>query len=161
TMGLDSSFVEKKSITLRLSQLRHVLRGVALVALASAAVGGCAVSHSTDATDRVAEGIASNFVQTAWTTPQEPLATVSVELPQAQHGETLNAVAIGWNDTTRSITSVNDSNGNTYQLAAAIKRGPGLSQAIYYAPNIKPGNNTVTVTFDGPAAFVDLRVVEY
>ena len=38
--------------------------------------------------------------------------------------------------TTSTITSVTDSAGNVYQLAAPITRGAGLSQAIYYAKNI-------------------------
>src|SRR4029077_6968182 len=40
-------------------------------------------------------------------------------------------------------------------------RGNGMSQAIYYATNIPAGNNTVTVTFNQPAVYVDLRVTEY
>ena len=40
-------------------------------------------------------------------------------------------------------------------------RGNGLSQAIYFAKNIKAGRNTVTVTFSTPAVYADLRVVEY
>ena len=36
-----------------------------------------------------------------------------------------------------------------------------MSQAIYYAGGIRPGTNFVTVTFDRPAAYVDLRVTEY
>ena len=37
-------------------------------------------------------------------------------------------------------------------------------QAIYYAGNIQaasPGGNQVSVTFDRPATFVDLRITEY
>jgi hypothetical protein len=35
-----------------------------------------------------------------------------------------------------------------------------MSQAIYYATNIA-GANTVTLTFDQPASYVDLRITEY
>jgi hypothetical protein len=101
------------------------------------------------------------FVQVAAATPQQSQATVAVTLPQAQQAGDLNAVAVGWNDTTQTISSVTDANGNVYQLAAPIVRGTGLSQAIYYAANIKGGSNTVTVTFSGAAVFVDLRVAEY
>jgi hypothetical protein len=48
-----------------------------------------------------------------------------------------------------------------YQIAVATFRGNGLSQAIYLASNIKAATNTVTVRFDQPAAYVDLRVTEY
>ena len=43
-------------------------------------------------------------------------------------------------------------------------RSSGISQAIYYAKNIKAsaaGANTVTVTFNASTAFVDLRITEY
>jgi len=57
-----------------------------------------------------------------------------------------------------------DSAGNTYQLAVPTATGSGISQAIYYAPNIKAaaaGTNTVTATFDAPTLYVDLRALEY
>jgi hypothetical protein len=70
-------------------------------------------------------------------------------------------VAVGWNDTSASIVAIGDSAGNAYQTAIPTFRGNGLSQAIYYAANISAGTNTVTVTFNQPAVFVDLRVTEY
>lgn len=84
--------------------------------------------------------------------------------PNAQVAGDTNLVAIGWNDTSASIASVTDSLGNTYQVALATFRGNGMSQAIYYAPNIaaaSAGANQVTVTFDQAVVFVDLRVTEY
>src|SRR5262249_25379596 len=39
--------------------------------------------------------------------------------------------------------------------------GHSISQVIYYATNILSRSNTVTVTFDQPAHFVDLRATEY
>ena len=51
--------------------------------------------------------------------------------------------------------------GSGYTLAVGPSTGPGLSQAIYYAPNIKAGSNTVTVIFNQPATSVDIRVMEY
>ncbi len=39
--------------------------------------------------------------------------------------------------------------------------GSGLRQAIFYAKNIAAGSNTVTVSFNQLAAFVDVRIVEY
>src|SRR5262249_35565118 len=50
---------------------------------------------------------------------------------------------------------------NTYQIAVPTFRGGGLSQAIFYAANSTSGSNTVTVMFDAPAKFVDLRATEY
>lgn len=51
--------------------------------------------------------------------------------------------------------------GSAYTLAAGPNTGTGLSQAVYYLPNVKAGSNTITVTFNQPAAFVDIRVLEY
>ena len=83
-------------------------------------------------------------------------------LPQAA-GD-LNVVVIGWGDTTSTITSVTDSAGNTYAPAVAPTQGTGLTQAIYYAKNIKASaanTNTVTVTFNAAPNAPDLRIVEY
>ena len=54
-----------------------------------------------------------------------------------------------------------DSRGNDYDLAAPIRRGDGLSQAIYYARNVQAGANTVTVRFGSAVPFADVRVTEY
>src|SRR5262249_46040085 len=101
------------------------------------------------------------FVQQAYTCPQTPQDQVIVDYDSAQTAGNLNILAIGWNDQGASITSVTDSAGNTYQVAVPMFRGGGLSQAIYYATNIVSGPNTVTVKFDIPAKYVDLRVTEY
>jgi len=82
----------------------------------------------------------------------------------AQGKGNLNLVVMGWSDTTATITSVQDSSGNSYTRAGAVIKGAKLTQTIYYAKNIKPagaGANTVTVTFDQPANFADLRIFEY
>jgi hypothetical protein len=44
-----------------------------------------------------------------------------------------------------------------------VQTGP-LSQSIYYAKNINeaaPGANVVTVTFNAPANYPDIRILEY
>ena len=84
--------------------------------------------------------------------------------PGAQTAGNTNIVAIGWNNATSNITSVTDTAGNTYQLAAPTTRGSRVSQAIYYAKNIKAaaaGTNTVTVTFNTATPYVDVRAAEY
>ena len=100
-------------------------------------------------------------MQQNFTTPQTPQSQVSVAYSSAQTAGNANIVAVGWNDTNASIVSLGDSAGNAYQTAIPTFRGNGLSQAICYATNISAGTNTVTVTFNQPAAFVDLRVTEY
>jgi uncharacterized protein DUF4038/collagenase-like protein with putative collagen-binding domain len=101
------------------------------------------------------------LVQQNYATPQSPQLQVSVTYTKAQTNGNANIVAIGWNDDTNNISAVSDSAGNIYRMAVPTFRGNGMSQAIYHAPNIKAGSNTVTVLFDHPAVYVDLRVTEY
>ena len=104
------------------------------------------------------------FVQVNAATPQTNQSTVTVTYTSAQAAGNTNILAIGWNNATSNITSVTDSAGNTYQLAVPTARGTGVSQAIYYATNIKAaaaGTNTVTVTFNTATPFVDIRALEY
>jgi hypothetical protein len=104
------------------------------------------------------------FVQVRSATPQTPQSTVALAYTGAQTSGDTNIVAVGWNDATSTITAVTDSAGNAYQVAAPIARGNGLSQAIYYARNVKAaaaGSNTVTVQLSGAVPFVDLRIAEY
>jgi hypothetical protein len=86
---------------------------------------------------------------------------VAVTYPLAQISRNLNIVAVGWNDTTSTVSSVTDSRGNSYVLAVGPTSGTGLRQSIYYAKNIVAGTNTVTVAFNQAAVFVDVRVLEY
>ena len=104
------------------------------------------------------------FVQVKAATPQTNQSSVPVTYTAAQIAGNTNIVVIGWNNTTSNITSVTDSAGNTYQLAVPTARGNGVSQAIYYASNIKAaaaGTNTVTTTFNTATPFVDIRALEY
>ena len=73
----------------------------------------------------------------------------------------LNVVAVMWGDTTRAVSSVTDSRGNSYALAVGPTKVTGLSSAIYYAKNIASGSNAVTVTFNGTAAYPNVNVLEY
>ncbi len=94
-------------------------------------------------------------------TPQAASASVPVSFPGAQAAGNLNVVAIGWNDTSSSVTSVTDTRGNTYLQAGTTITGSGLRQAIYFAKNIAGGSNTVTANFNQAAAAVDVRIAEY
>src|SRR5262245_22304661 len=57
------------------------------------------------------------FVQVNSAVPQTPQTNVLVKYTQAQTAGNLNVVAVGWNDTTATVSSVTDSSGNIYQRA--------------------------------------------
>jgi hypothetical protein len=81
-----------------------------------------------------------------------------------QHPQTagnLNIVAVGWSDTTSSISSVTDARGNTYTRAVGPTTGTGVQQSIYYAKNIAGGGNKVKVTFSQAADYPNVRILEY
>jgi hypothetical protein len=103
------------------------------------------------------------FAQVQSATPQTAQSVVATTFTQAQTAGNLNAVVIGWNEPTGDITSVRDSAGNVYQVAAPTTHGSRTSQAIYYARTIMgaAAGNTVTVTFDKAVAYADIRVLEY
>ena len=102
-----------------------------------------------------------SFVQANAATPVNNSTVVPVAYGLAQTAGNLNIVVVGWNDTTASVGSVVDSRGNSYVLAVGPTSGTALRQSIYYAKNIVGGSNTVTVTFNQAAFFVDVRVLEY
>ncbi len=104
---------------------------------------------------------AISFVQVAAATPQAPTQRVSVAYPNAQTAGDLNVVVVGWNDTAASVSAVTDSRGNVYTLAIGPTSGTNLRQAIFYAPKILGGATTVTVAFNQPAAYPDIRILEY
>jgi hypothetical protein len=123
-----------------------------------------ATGQSIVATYNAAVAAPIAFVQANAATPQTNQTQVKVAYSNAQTLGDTNILAVGWNNATSNITSVTDSAGNVYQLAAPVVRGNGISQAIYYAKNIKAaaaGTNTVTVTFNTATPFVDLRATEY
>jgi len=79
----------------------------------------------------------------------------------AQLAGDLNVVVGGWNDSTATVSSVVDSEGDAYIRAVGPTVVAGaLSQSIYYANDIvaaAAGTNTVTVTFSTAAVYPDIR----
>ena len=69
-------------------------------------------------------------------TIQSKNTSVSVAYSNAQTAGDLNVVAVGWGDTVSAISSVTDTEGNTYTRAVGPTSNTGLQQAIYYAKNI-------------------------
>src|SRR5436309_2089955 len=70
------------------------------------------------------------------------------------------AVVIRGGLSSSQVFTVTDSNGNTYKQAAQIgSSGSAVTNAIYYAENIKGGANTITasMTVSGPLRFAILE----
>ena len=102
------------------------------------------------------------YVQSNSADPQSPQSSLAVGYSKAQTVGDLNVVAIGWNDTTATISAVRDSAGNSYAVAVPMGQTTGMRQAIYYAKNIVgSATNTITVTFSQAAVFPDIRIMEY
>jgi glucose/arabinose dehydrogenase len=131
--------------------------GSGFVRLAAAIAG--AVGFAGSASGAIA------FVQVNSAVPQSSPGSVNVTFTAAQVAGDLNVVVVGWNDATAHVQTVTDSRGNTYLPAVGPTVLPGsLSQTLYFAANIGAagaGSNVVTVTFDAPAAFPDIRIAEY
>lgn len=87
--------------------------------------------------------------------------TLTCAYPGPQVAGNLNYVAIGWN-TAVAISTVTDSNGNVYSRTNLSGVSTG-NQAVYVAPSIVGGTNTVTVAFvgGGTPAGIDVRILEY
>ncbi len=106
-----------------------------------------------------------SYVQGNYATPQTSQTSVPVKFNVAQSAGDLNVVAVGWNDSTATVSAVTDTTGNAYTLAVGPTIISGVaSQSIYYAKNIAAaaaGANTVTVTFSTAAKYPDIRILEY
>ncbi len=142
---------------------RLVRCSLVLVALCLGLPSCAPTDDSSSATGTTAQAVTGTpaFVQQHYACPQSARSSVAVAYSAQTAGNT-NIVAVGWNDTTTSVTSVTDSFGNTYAQAVGTFRGNNLSQAIYYARNIKAGTgNSVTVKLSRSAPYVDLRITEY
>src|SRR6267378_5083497 len=106
-----------------------------------------------------------SFVQQSYAVPQTPQSSVSVTFAAAQLAGDTNIVAIGWSDSTSSVTTVTDAKGNTYTLAIGPTRQASVqSQSIYVAKNVvaaAANQNTVTVTFSAAVPYPDVRILAY
>jgi len=106
-----------------------------------------------------------NYIQRGGTSLGVAATPVTVPMPNPQTAGNLNIAIIGWADTVATVSSVTDTEGNSYLAALPTVTGTGLSQVIYYAKNIAGDSgatpNQVTVTFNQPAQFPDVRILEY
>src|SRR4051812_18877154 len=115
-----------------LSDKRGRGRGVAPPRMA----GGFAALLAVLSVARMADA-APSYVQSTYTVPQAPQATVTVPFTAAQAAGDLNVVIVGWYDTTSSVVSVTDSRGHAYVRAVGpTTEAAAGTQSIYYAAGI-------------------------
>ena len=103
------------------------------------------------------------YVQGNYATPQSSLTTVSITFTAAQAAGDLNVVAVGWSNSTATVSTVTDWQHLYGAVGPTVQTGVA-SQSIYYAKNIAAaaaGANVVTVTFSIAAAYPDIRILEY
>ncbi len=104
-----------------------------------------------------------NYIQSAAVTNISS-TTVPATMPGLQTAGDLNVVIVGWADATTTVSSVTDTENNTYAAALPPTVGTGVSQVIYYAKNIAGDTTTpnqITVTFSQVPLNPDIRILEY
>lgn len=106
-------------------------------------------------------GYGQTFVQINSAVSSTATTTLTIPFTSPQTPGNLNIVAIGWDSSAPTVSSVTDTGGNTYQVAAPKTCSSTDCQTIMYAKNIAGGSNTVTVTFSASSAFPEARVSEY
>ena len=99
------------------------------------------------------------YVQGAVVTNFGGFSSVSAAFAQPQVQGHFNVIVVSWSDGLDQVSSVVDDQGNTYTSAVGVSSA--YSQSIYYAPNIRAGTNTVTVTLSAKVPDPKLRVFEY
>ena len=106
-----------------------------------------------------------SYVQGNAAVPQTAQASVTIPFTAAQAAGDLNVIAVGWNDSTATVSTITDNSGNSYMRAVGPTVHSGVaSQSIYNAKNIvaaAAGANVVTVTFSTAAKNPDIRILEY
>ncbi len=91
-----------------------------------------------------------NYIQRGGTVTNVSSTTIPATMPDLQTAGDLNVVIIGWADATTTVSTMTDTEGNTYVAALPLTVSTGLSQVIYYAKNIAGDSTTpnqITVTF--------------
>lgn len=104
-----------------------------------------------------------NFIRGKSAVPTST-ATIAAAYSSAQTVGNMNNAVIGWDSSSITLKSLTDSQGNSYRLAVSYVDSTGITQAIYYAPNIAAaaaGENTVTATLSASTGWPDLRILEY
>lgn len=89
-------------------------------------------------------------------------SSISQAFTSSEVATDTNVIGIEWYHSTAAppISSVTDTNGNTYTLASVT--GPTTNKtAIYYCSGVIAGADTLTVTFSGAINYASIAVAEY
>jgi len=127
----------------------------------------CGAPGDAEPTGESTADLSTNgFVQESSADPQSSPTSVAVKYSKAQVAGDLDVAAICFFNATSIISSVTDTKGNTWAVAAPLFRyvGGPASCAMYYAPHIvaaAANGNTVTVKFSGSTLDPDVRIAEY
>jgi len=105
---------------------------------------------------------AVSFIQTAGSANDSPSSSISQPFSSSNTAGNLIVVVASWGDHAAPAISASDTLGNSY-LLATTDRDSGHRQglAIFYAPNIHSGQNTVTVEFGQSDGYCHIVVGEY
>lgn len=91
--------------------------------------------------------------------------TLALTFDSSATSGNLIVVSVGYYPAARSITSVTDSQGNTYTAVAAVfttDAGDPHEAQIYYAKNISGGSSfQITVTYDSSLSYSGMSASEY
>jgi len=130
------------------------------VAASDAAGNVSAQSTPTSATTQALTSPPS-MLQTTASINDSAGVSIQQAFSSANSSGNLIAVVTSWG-TGMATPTVSDTAGNSYLLAtSAYSSGGDQSLAIYYAKNIKPGTNAVTVSFGGSHAWRRVLIAEY
>ena len=120
----------------------------ALLLLSMLALAACSLPEldETGSTSEALGGI--SFVQFKNTTPSTSPTSLTAKFPSAQVAGDTNIVPICWFNASSNVSSVTDTKGNVYAVAAPVVRLSGTASCtMYYAPHIlaaTANSNTTT-----------------
>jgi hypothetical protein len=136
--------------------------GTSKVALSATNASGTGTSTLTLTVSNATSPGAVTYIQGASSGNDSYATSVSAAFPGGTGSGDLIVLAISWDTSGNAQPSVSDSQGNTYALATT-SNNPATYQglAIYYAPNIKGGADTVTVALNPSAGSRRLDIQEY
>lgn len=88
-------------------------------------------------------------------------STVSCTFANPQSLNDTNYCSISWSATSGTITSITDSNGNSYGSNLLTTTGQGWTAQSFLSVPVVAGSNTITVAFPAGVSYPELKCAEY